>query len=113
MGLVWVLSLAVFLAFPLYERRLRTQEKRGGLMVFDFGQRGFPLVAWNLCTLAVATWLVIAGDFAWWLLLRWSLSALVVVLLLSLDLMGSTPTRSIAAAQRASSCCRIPYAGSS
>jgi NAD-dependent dihydropyrimidine dehydrogenase PreA subunit len=92
MGLVWGLSVVIFLAFPLYEGRLGTHRKRLGFVFFDFGPRGGPLVLWGLFMIALLAYLLIAGGFSWAPLLRWGVSALVVVLLLSLDLMGSTPT---------------------
>ncbi len=90
-GLVWVLSLVIFLAFPLYERRLRTEGKSVGLVFFDFGERGVPLVIWGLFMIGLLAGAFLARDFSWGLVSRWGLSSLVVVLLLSLDLMGSTP----------------------
>jgi NAD-dependent dihydropyrimidine dehydrogenase PreA subunit len=90
-GLVWGLSFIMFLAFPLYERRLRTRGKRVGFVFFDFGHGGILLVAWGVFMAALLAYLFIIG-FSWAVLFRWGLSALVVVLLLSLDLMGSTPT---------------------
>jgi NAD-dependent dihydropyrimidine dehydrogenase PreA subunit len=90
-GLVWGLSLAIFLAFPLYEGRLRTRAKSVGFVFFDFGHRGVLLVAWGLFMAALLVYLFTVGAFSWAVLLRWGLSAFVVVLLLSLDLMGSTP----------------------
>jgi NAD-dependent dihydropyrimidine dehydrogenase PreA subunit len=90
-GLVWALSLIIFLAFPLYERYLNTREKSVGFVFFDFGQRGVPLVLWSLCVVALVSYALLAGEFSWMFLLRWGASSLVVVLVLSLDLMGSTP----------------------
>jgi NAD-dependent dihydropyrimidine dehydrogenase PreA subunit len=68
-GLVWALSFLIFLSFPLYEERLHTSAKK----VVGFA------------------YTVLAGDLSWTLALRWGLSSLVVLLLLGLDLTGSTP----------------------
>jgi NAD-dependent dihydropyrimidine dehydrogenase PreA subunit len=90
-GLVWILSLAIFLAFPLYQRGLRTKGKSIGFVFFDFGERGGPLVIWGLFMAALFAGTLAAGEFSWGSVLRWGLSSLVVMLLLSLDLTGSTP----------------------
>ncbi|MFQ5846675.1 MAG: HgcAB-like fusion protein [Candidatus Methylomirabilales bacterium] len=90
-GLVWGLSLLMFLSFPLYEGRLRTGGKHVGFVFFDFGQRGVSLLLWLLFMLGLAGYAGLAGDFSWDLMFRWGLSSIVVVLIVSLDLMGSTP----------------------
>jgi len=89
--LVWALSLLIFLSFPLYEGRLHPTGKNVGFVFFDFGQRGLPLLLWGGLMLAGLGYTVVAGDFSWTLALRFGLSSLVVVLLLGLDLTGSTP----------------------
>jgi NAD-dependent dihydropyrimidine dehydrogenase PreA subunit len=90
-GTIWGLSLAIFLAFPLYEGWLRTGSKSVGFVFFDFGERAVPLAIWALFMIALLTGAFLAHDFSWGLVSRWGLGSLVVVLLLSLDLMGSTP----------------------
>jgi len=90
-GLVWALSMVIFLAFPLYERRLRTEGKNAGLIFFDIGQRGIPLIFWGIFLTVLFGYALLVGGLSWALLLRWSAISLVVVLLLSIDLMGSTP----------------------
>ncbi|MFZ0890152.1 MAG: HgcAB-like fusion protein [Candidatus Binataceae bacterium] len=90
-GLVWALSLVIFLAFPLYEHRLRTKGKSVGFVLFDFGERAVPIALWGLFMVALAAGTLLGGEFSWGLVLRWGLSSLVVILLLSLDLTGSTP----------------------
>lgn len=90
-GFVWGWALLVFLAFPLYERRLKRSGKNVGFVFFDFGARGLLALAWLLfvAVLIGTTWL--AHDFSWALTWRWGLTSLLVVLILGLDLMGSTP----------------------
>lgn len=90
-GLVWLLSVAIFLAFPLYERRLRTVGKSVGFVFFDFGERAGLLAIWGLFIIALAVGALVLGQFSWGLIGRWTLSSLVVILILSLDLAGSTP----------------------
>jgi NAD-dependent dihydropyrimidine dehydrogenase PreA subunit len=91
MGLVWALSFALFLAFPLYEARLRAETVRVGFVFFDFGPRGILLVAWGLFVVGVAAYAMTSHAAVWPPVLRWGLGSLVIALLLSLDLTGSTP----------------------
>ncbi|MFQ5681723.1 MAG: HgcAB-like fusion protein [Candidatus Binatia bacterium] len=89
--LVWGASFLIFSSFPLYQGRLRTTGKSVGLVFFDFGERGILLLLWIFFMLGTVTYTTLAGDFSWALILRWGLSALVVLLILGLDLTGSTP----------------------
>jgi NAD-dependent dihydropyrimidine dehydrogenase PreA subunit len=90
-GLVWGAALLVFLGFPLYERRLRSRGRSVGFVFLDFGARGLPLLLWILFVAALVGHLTITGELSSAALLRWGLSSLVVLLVLSIDLMGSTP----------------------
>jgi NAD-dependent dihydropyrimidine dehydrogenase PreA subunit len=72
-ALAWGLSLVLFLAFPLYQ------------------ERGAPLLVWGIFMLGFLAYSALAVDFSATQTLRWGLSSLAVVLILSLDLMGSTP----------------------
>jgi NAD-dependent dihydropyrimidine dehydrogenase PreA subunit len=90
-ALVWGLSFATFLSFPLYEGRLRGARKTVGLVFFNFGEQGVTLLVWAAFVLGLAGYMAVAGDFSWGLAGRWGLSSFVVVLILSLDLTGSTP----------------------
>lgn len=92
MALVWGLSLATFLAFPLYEGRLRTRGVNVGFVLFDFGERGLLLVAWALCLAAVLAVGALAGHLSLAFAARWGLAFTIVLLILGLDLTGSTPT---------------------
>jgi hypothetical protein len=90
-GLVWGLSFALFLAFPLYEARLREERERVGFVFFDFGPRGILLILWGLFVAGMAAYAAAAHTAFWPPVLRWGLGSLVIMLLLSLDLTGSTP----------------------
>ncbi len=90
-GLVWAVSLVLFLGFPLYEQRLRREETRVGFVFFDFGPRGVLLILWAIFVAGIVAYAVVSHAAFWALTLRWGLSSLVVILLLSLDLTGSTP----------------------
>lgn len=90
-ALVWGLSLAMFLGFPLYGRWLKTKKKRRGFILFDFGRVGLPWIVWGLFMLGCAAFAVGTGANTWGFFLRWGTVSLVVVFVLSIDLMGSTP----------------------
>jgi NAD-dependent dihydropyrimidine dehydrogenase PreA subunit len=90
-GLVWAVALLVFLAFPLYEPYLDTGGKHWGFVFFDFGQSGVQLILWVLVMAGAMAAGWVTGDLGWGYALRWGLASLVVVVLVSIDLMGSTP----------------------
>lgn len=89
--LVWGLSFSIFLSFPLYSQRLRPKAKRMGFVFFDFGRGGFQLILWVVLMLGLASYGILTGVFDWGFVFRWGLVSFVVVLMLSLDIMGSTP----------------------
>jgi len=90
-GFVWGWAILIFLSFPLHQGRLRTTGKNVGFVFFDFGERGLPLFLWVLFMLGLVGYTMVAGDFSWVLTFRWGLSSLIVVMILGLDLTGSTP----------------------
>jgi NAD-dependent dihydropyrimidine dehydrogenase PreA subunit len=90
-GFVWGWAFLIFLSFPLYKGRLHTGGANVGFVFFDFGKRGIPLFLWVLFMLGLVGYTTLAGDISWSLTLRWGLSSLIVVLILGLDLTGSTP----------------------
>lgn len=90
-GLVWVFSLLLFLTFPLYENLLKSGKQHTGFIFFDFGQARVPLFFWGLFLSALIGTTLLSGTFTWTLVFRWGLISLLVLLLLSMDLAGSTP----------------------
>jgi NAD-dependent dihydropyrimidine dehydrogenase PreA subunit len=90
-GLVWAVSFLIFLSFPLYERHLHVKGQNVGFVLFDFGERGVPLILWGLFLLALVAYGMLAGELSWGFVLRWSAASFVVLLILALDLTGSTP----------------------
>jgi ferredoxin len=89
--LVWGLSFLIFLSFPLYRRWLHSDNKRVGLVFFDFGRGGFQLILWGAIILGLVTYSIVTGDFSWGFIIRWGFASLIVILMLSIDLAGSTP----------------------
>jgi NAD-dependent dihydropyrimidine dehydrogenase PreA subunit len=89
--LIWGLSLLIFLTFTLYSRWLKHERKTVGLIFFDFRQNGFLLIIWGIFMLGLILWNVFSGEFYWGSILPWVISSFVILLVLSMDLMGSTP----------------------
>ena len=89
--IIWGLAFLIFMLFPVYERLLSTEGKRHGFIFFDFGKGGFQLILWGLLLAGLLIYTNGAGIFSWGLFLRWGIVSLVVILLLSMDLQGSTP----------------------
>jgi NAD-dependent dihydropyrimidine dehydrogenase PreA subunit len=89
--IVWTIALLVFVAYPLYARRLNVKHERVGLIVFDFGRGGLQLILWGVCLLVLIVLAVSSAPFGWGDVLRWGLATLFVVLIVSIDLGGSTP----------------------
>ena len=84
--LIWGTALLMFLAFPLYSRRLKPGGK--GL---NFQQGGIQVILLAVVLSGVIVCGLLTGGLTWMFLLRWGLISLAVVLILSIDLSGSTP----------------------
>ncbi len=89
--LVWVLSFSIFTLFPHYEKILSYEGRRIGFVFFDFGRGGFQLILWIILTIGLLSYGFIRGEVDWMLILRWSFVFFVTVLMVSIDLKGSTP----------------------
>ncbi len=89
--LIWGLSLLIFLLFPFYSRWLDSDGKRTGFIFFDFGKGGFQIILWGIFMAGLAIFTISTGQFRWGLLLRWGIVSFIVILILSMDLKGSTP----------------------
>lgn len=91
LGITWGLSLFIFLSFPLYRRWLNPRTPRVGFVVFDFGRGGIQLILWVVVLAGLGVGSLVLGDFSWGFMARWGFISLVVIGLLSMDVMGSTP----------------------
>lgn len=89
--LIWGLSFLIFLSFPLYSPLLNTKGKRVGFVFFDFGRGGFQLILWGIFMLGLIVYTILVGHFALGFIFRWGFISFITVLILSIDLMGSTP----------------------
>lgn len=89
--MIWILSISIFVSFPLYAHRLSSKGKRIGIVFFDFGRGGFQLILWGILIIGLVIYSILVGDFNWRFIFSWGFISFIVVLILSLDLMGSTP----------------------
>lgn len=90
--LVWASSLIIYALFPLCSRWLGPERKKNFLGFLDFERGGLQLVAFALSMLAFYTYGASAEILGWRFFLGWGVVSLVVIVSLTLDLMGSTPT---------------------
>jgi len=91
-GLIWALSLASFISFPLFQGRLRRRSaRRLGFVFFDFGRFGLPLLLWTLFLVALVAFGVSRGELSGTFVAPWAIASLAVLLILTIDLEGSTP----------------------
>jgi NAD-dependent dihydropyrimidine dehydrogenase PreA subunit len=89
--LIWGLALLIFLLFPLYQRWLGSEGRKLGFVFFDFGHGGLQLALWGIFMVGLVAYAALTGQLAWESILRWAVASLLIVLVISLDLMGSTP----------------------
>jgi ferredoxin len=82
---VWALCLAVYLSFPVYSRRLGPGGKGSGVVL------GGLLAAWAVAMVCAASYLYLVAGAQWGGIARWGALTLVVLLVLGIDLLGSTP----------------------
>jgi len=90
-AIIWILSLLIFLPFPFYSRWLNPKRKRIGLILFDFKQGGFLLILWGLFFIGLIIYSIVVEGLNWGFVAGWGIGSFAIILLLSLDLMGSTP----------------------
>ena len=87
--LTWVLSLVIFMAFPLYAPWLGSRPADKRRLSLDRGR--LQLVLWVLSAIGLVLYGRLAGTFSWPWLWRWALLMLALVVLVTVDLAGMTP----------------------
>ena len=90
--LSWILPLFIFISFPLYSPLLYHRKTQGFsryTVLFDFGR--IPLILGTISILIIFLYSILTGVFSWSFILRWGFVSFVIILLISIDLMGSTP----------------------
>ena len=90
-SLIWILSFLIFISFPVYQHLLNSKGKMIGFIFFDFERGGFQLILWAIFTLILSLFSLFFGDFSWGFIFRGSFISLIIILILTFDLMGSTP----------------------
>lgn len=89
--LIWGLSFIIFLSFPLYSRWMSSGGKKAGSLFSCIGRVRFQLLLWMGIILGLVVYSIVIKDFSWGFILRWGFLSFVVLLVLGLDLAGSTP----------------------
>jgi NAD-dependent dihydropyrimidine dehydrogenase PreA subunit len=93
LGLIWGLPLLIFLSFPLYSKWLNPEKKGAAFskytIIFDFGRA--PLFLWGVTLVCLIIFSLLTSSFSREFIFHWGFISFVVVLIVSLDLMGSTP----------------------
>jgi ferredoxin len=91
--LTWILPLLIFILFPLYSNLLDSRRKGVGFsrytVIFDFTR--VPLILEGIFILFLILYSILTRTFNPGFILRWGFISLIVILLISIDLMGSTP----------------------
>ncbi len=94
-AMVWAVALALFTLFPwLFSRVWPVSQEDAGwtryLIVFDPSIRR-NLLVWLAFVVCLASYDYARGAWNTWHLLGWSLAALFLILLISMDMAGNTP----------------------
>jgi len=91
--LTWILPFLIFTLFPLYSGLLNPRRRRSSFsrytVIFEFTL--IPLILEVIFISCLVLYSVLAGTFSLDFILRCGLASLVILLLVSIDLMGSTP----------------------
>lgn len=92
-GLIWGLPFIIFVSFPFYSKWLNPKKKGVGFskytVIFDFGR--MPLILWGLSLFCLFVFSIMTNALTWEFIYRWGFISFIVILVISLDLMGSTP----------------------
>ncbi len=92
-ALVLGLPFLIFVSFPLYSKWLNPKKRGVNLskytVIFDLGR--IPLLLGGVFILCLILYSTLMGVFSLKLILQWGLISFAIVLLVSIDLMGSTP----------------------
>ncbi len=90
-SIAWAVSLIVFLSFPLYSRYMNPKKGSKRFAVFDFGRGGIMIIFWVFIMLCILLYSLLLSKFDLGLYLGWGIVSLIVVLIIFIDLAGSTP----------------------
>jgi len=91
--LIWGWSMLTFVSFPLYSgwfhRKKKTTSFSKYTVIFDFSF--IPVIMWVTFLGLLIIFSILSNNFDLKFLMTWGISSLAVLLLLNIDLMGSTP----------------------
>jgi NAD-dependent dihydropyrimidine dehydrogenase PreA subunit len=90
---LWIFSISIFVGFPLYAKWLNPKKRANFskyTVIFDFGR--VPLLLWGIFILFLLIYSILAGTFTFGFISSWGFISFIILLILSIDLMGSTPT---------------------
>lgn len=82
--IVWTISLLLFLTFPVYQKLFQTRK--------SFGTGGFQLVSWLLVMSGLIGCHFFIQSLSLGTAIRWGILLSVVVLTITIDMLGCTPT---------------------
>jgi NAD-dependent dihydropyrimidine dehydrogenase PreA subunit len=91
--LIWTLPLLIFLLFPLYSKWLNP--KKMGIkhskytIIFNIGR--ISLIIWGIFIICLLFYSISIDNFSFKFTFRWSFIAFIILCVVSIDLMGSTP----------------------
>lgn len=92
-ALVWGFPLIIFVSFPFFSKRLNPKKKGVGFskytVIFDFAR--MPLILWGLFLFFLFGFSIMTNALSLEFIFRLGLISILVILIISLDLMGSTP----------------------
>jgi NAD-dependent dihydropyrimidine dehydrogenase PreA subunit len=90
--LTWALALLLFSVFPFYQTWLGAYGRKIGPIFVDFVLIGLQFFLWFLIIMVLALCAVLGDAFSWGFMFQWGAISLLLILLLGIDLTGSTPT---------------------
>jgi len=91
--LIWGWSFLLFIFFPVYSKWLVRNKKTTNFskftIVFDFSR--IPIILWVIFLFFFISWNILFIAFNWGFVIGWSLVSFAILLIINIDLMGSTP----------------------
>jgi NAD-dependent dihydropyrimidine dehydrogenase PreA subunit len=91
--LTWILPFLTFLLFPLYSGLLNPMRGGAGFskytVIFKFAR--VPLILEGIFIFCLILYSILVGTLSLNFILRWGFASLAIILLVSIDLLGSTP----------------------
>lgn len=91
--LTWILPFLIFMVFPLYSDLLNSRRSGASFSRYTviFELTCVSLILEGIFVFCLVLYSVVMGVFSLYFILHWGFISLIIVLLISIDLMGSTP----------------------